>query len=115
MTKAGTETKREEIEGYEYCSTLPGNAILNLIKGRIEESVIWSGDENLKEGSINDGTWKEGDDWIERVHYSIWDENLSGLRLTLGVEDGQGALELLGGAGAGTGITNAPATTKTAS
>ena len=77
VTKAGTETKREEIEGYEYCSTLPGNAILNLIKGRIEESVIWSGDENLKEGSINDGTWKEGDDWIERVHYSIWDENLS--------------------------------------
>lgn len=77
VTKAGTGTSREEIEGYEYCSTLPGDAILDLIKGRIEERVIWSGDENLKKGSIDDGTWKEEDDRRENAHYSIWDENLS--------------------------------------
>lgn len=75
-TKAAAGTNREEIEGYEYCSTLPGDAILNLIKGRIEESVIWSGDLELKKGVYLDKT--ESFNLIAtRECYSNWDEVLT--------------------------------------
>lgn len=74
VTKAATGTSRDEIEEYEYCSTLPDDGILNSIKGKITESVIWSGDSELKIGKIYDGTWKE--DLFKTDHYSNWDSDL---------------------------------------
>lgn len=77
VTKAAIETSREEIEEYEYCSTLPGDGILNSIKGKITESVIWSGDVNLKTGTDTyTKTRKPSYKTYTDTYKTVWDSNI---------------------------------------